>query len=121
MTPLDELAALLRPAGGGLFLVSTGRAEQLAMQRRIYGADDETGVDAAFRRNLAAIADARVVILGCPSTSAPASCAARTSGPRRSAPASSPATPTGRRGPPPPACSTSATCSSSRSCSTTTC
>ncbi|MCY1063098.1 arginase family protein [Nannocystis sp. SCPEA4] len=67
MSPLDELAALLRPAGGGLFLVSTGRAAQLAMQRQLYGVADEAGVDAAFRRNLAAIADARVVILGCPS------------------------------------------------------
>ncbi len=67
MSPLDELAALLRPAGGGLFL-STGRAVQLVMQRlALYGVADEAGVDAAFRRNLAAIVDARVVILGCPS------------------------------------------------------
>lgn len=67
MSPLDELAALLRPAGGGLYLVSTGRAEQLALQRALYRVEDEAGVDAAFRRNLAAIADARAVILGCPS------------------------------------------------------
>lgn len=67
MSPLDELAALLRPAGGGLFLVSTGRAEQLAMQRALYGVADEAGVDAAFRRNLAAIAGARAILLGCPS------------------------------------------------------
>ena len=35
MTPLEELALLLRPAAGGLYLVSTGRAEQLALQRRL--------------------------------------------------------------------------------------
>lgn len=67
MRPLDELAALLRPAGGGLFLVSTGRAAQLALQRSLYGADDEAGVQAGFLRGLAAIAGARAVILGCPS------------------------------------------------------
>jgi arginase family enzyme len=67
MTPLDELAALLRPAGGGLFLVSTGRAEQLVMQQRLYGVTDEAGVEDGFRRNLAAIAGARAVVLGCPS------------------------------------------------------
>lgn len=67
MSPLDELAALLRPAGGGLFLVSTGRAEQLDLQRRLYGVDDEAAVAAAFRRNLEAIAGARAIVLGCPS------------------------------------------------------
>lgn len=67
MSPLDELAALLRPAGGGVFLVSTGRAAQLDMQRRLYGVADEAEVAAAFRRNLAAIPTARAVVLGCPS------------------------------------------------------
>ena len=65
--PLDELRLLLRPAGGGLHLVSTGRAEQLAMQRALYGVADEAAVQAAFERQLHAIADARVIILGVPS------------------------------------------------------
>lgn len=67
MSPLDELAALLRPAGGGLYLVSTGRAAQQAMQRSLYGTGDEAGVRAAFLRNLAAIPTARALVLGCPS------------------------------------------------------
>lgn len=65
--PLDELRLLLRPAGGGVHLVSTGRAEQLALQRKLYGVDDEAGVQAAFVAALGAIADARVIMLGVPS------------------------------------------------------
>lgn len=67
MDPIDELAALLRPAAGGLYLVSTGRAQQLEIQRRLYGVDDEDGVQRAFRASLEAIAGARAVMLGCPS------------------------------------------------------
>lgn len=64
---LAELKLLLRPAGGGLFLVSTGRAEQLALQRRVYRVDNDDDVQAAFEQNLARIDRARVVILGIPS------------------------------------------------------
>ena len=67
MRPLDELAHLLRPAGGGLYLVSTGRAEQLALQRRLYGAASDAEVDARWRAALARIPAARAVILGIPS------------------------------------------------------
>lgn len=67
MQAIDELATLLRPAAGGLYLVSTGRAEQQAIQRSLYGVEDEAGIQAAFRRNLEAIAGARAVVLGCPS------------------------------------------------------
>ena len=67
MSPLEELALLLRPAGGGLYLVSTGRAEQLALQRRLYGAATDEDVDARWRAALARIAGARAVILGIPS------------------------------------------------------
>jgi len=67
MTPLDELATLLRPAGGGVYVVSTGRAEQLAMQKRLYGATTEAEVSSRFRENLARIADAKIVVLGVPS------------------------------------------------------
>ena len=31
MSPLEELSLLLKPAGGGLYLVSTGKAEQQAL------------------------------------------------------------------------------------------
>jgi len=67
MTPLDELAALLRPAGGGLYLVSTGRAEQLALQRRLYGAATDDEVQTKWLAALGRIATARAVILGVPS------------------------------------------------------
>lgn len=67
MTPIEELALLLRPAGGGLYLVSTGRAEQERMQRRLYGAKNATEVDARFRDALGRIAGAKAIVLGIPS------------------------------------------------------
>lgn len=67
MNPLDELALLLRPAGGGVYLVSTGRAEQEALQKRLYGARDAAEVDVRFRESLSRIANARAVVLGIPS------------------------------------------------------
>lgn len=67
MTPIEELALLLRPAGGGLYLVSTGRAEQERLQQRLYGARDAAEVDDGFRASLARIADARAIVLGIPS------------------------------------------------------
>ena len=67
LSPLEELALLLRPAGAGLYLVSTGRAEQLALQQRLYGASSEAQVQAKFRENLSKIAQARAVVFGVPS------------------------------------------------------
>jgi len=64
---LVELTRLLRPAGGGLYLVSTGRAEQLAMQRRIYGAARDDEVDARWREALERLQDARIAVLAVPS------------------------------------------------------
>ena len=64
---VETLARLLRPAGGGVHLVSTGKAEQLALQRRLYGARDEAEVEARWRADLARAAGARAVILGIPS------------------------------------------------------
>jgi guanidinobutyrase len=64
---LEELSWLLRPAGGGLYLVSTGRAEQQALQRRFYEADTEADVTDRFLRTLEQVADAKVVVLGVPS------------------------------------------------------
>ena len=67
LSPLEELALLLRPAGGGLYLVSTGRAEQEALQQRLYGARDQDEVAARFTESLAKIAAAKVIVLGIPS------------------------------------------------------
>lgn len=67
MTPLEELALLLRPAGGGLYLVSTGRAEQERLQQRLYGAGSAADVDARFLDALGRIAGARAIVLGVPS------------------------------------------------------
>lgn len=67
LAPLDELAKLLRPAAGGLYVVSTGVAEQQAVQRRIYGVESAEAIETAFRDALARIATANVVVLGIPS------------------------------------------------------
>ncbi len=67
MDALTELALLLRPAGGGLFLVSTGRAEQEAMQRRLYGASTSEEVATAWRATISRAAAAKVAIVGIPS------------------------------------------------------
>lgn len=63
----EELALLLRPAGGGLFLVSTGRAEQEALQRTLYGAATTEEVGAKFREALGRIKGAKAILLGVPS------------------------------------------------------
>jgi agmatinase len=67
MNPLDELATILRPAGGGIFLFSTGKAQQLELQRRLYGVQSEGEVQQRFRERLAQVASARAVMLGVPS------------------------------------------------------
>ncbi len=67
MTPLEELALLLKPAGGGLYLVSTGLAEREAWQRRFYDAESSADVTAKFLEQLQRLAQAKVVMLGIPS------------------------------------------------------
>ncbi len=67
MTPLDELRLLLRPAGGGLYLVSSGREAQEALQRALYHASSQSEIDASFTETIAGLADARGVVLGIPS------------------------------------------------------
>jgi arginase family enzyme len=67
VTPLTELSHLLKPAGGGLYLVSTGKAEQLALQQHLYQVDSVEGVQAAFEVALARVATAKGLILGVPS------------------------------------------------------
>lgn len=58
---------MLRPAGGGIHVVSTGRAQQLDMQLRLYGAATEHEVQDRFHAALEKIPTARGVVLGIPS------------------------------------------------------
>jgi len=67
MQPLEELQVLLRPAGGGLHLVSTGKAEQEALQRKLYGVSTEAEVRRRFEEALARLPFATGVLLGMPS------------------------------------------------------
>jgi agmatinase len=72
VTPLslawrEELELMLRPAGGGVHLVSTGRAAQQVLQRQLYGAADDDEVRAKFKAALDRIPSARGIVLGVPS------------------------------------------------------
>ncbi|HEX9291448.1 MAG TPA: arginase family protein [Anaeromyxobacteraceae bacterium] len=67
VTAQDELSLLLRPAAGGLYVVSTGREEQLLVQRRIYGGASENDVAARWREALARAPGARAFLIGIPS------------------------------------------------------
>ncbi len=58
---------MLRPAAGGIFTVSTGRAEQEALQLSLYGARDAAEVNKRWRAALSEVSGARVAILGVPS------------------------------------------------------
>jgi len=64
---IATLAALLRPAGAGVHLVSTGRAEQEALSRRIYGVARTEELAGAHRAAIERIASARIVVLAVPS------------------------------------------------------
>jgi agmatinase len=66
VTLVDRLAALLRPAGGGIHLVSTGREAQAALVRRLAGAASEDEVTTRWRAGLERAATARAVLLGVP-------------------------------------------------------
>jgi len=57
----------LRPAGGGIYAVSTGAAAQKALQRRIYGAADDVQVMERWYAALDRLSRARLVVLGVPS------------------------------------------------------
>jgi agmatinase len=70
MEPLDELSLLLRPAGGGVYVISTGKAEQEELQRTIYGVApnaDTAEIQAKWRSALERMQHARIAILGIPS------------------------------------------------------
>jgi arginase family enzyme len=63
----EALGQLLRPAGGGIYTVSTGRAEQARLQQQIYGASDGAEVERRWRADLGRLAEAQVLVLGVPS------------------------------------------------------
>jgi arginase family enzyme len=64
---MDDFAQFLRPAGGGIHTVSTGRATREALQKTLYGAGDEAEIQQKWRAALASVGTARVAILGIPS------------------------------------------------------
>ena len=64
---MDELPQFLRPAGGGIHTVSSGRAGRESLQKALYGARDEAEIQAKWRAALASVGMARVAILGIPS------------------------------------------------------
>jgi agmatinase len=64
---MDDLTRFLRPAGGGIFTVSTGRAAQEALQRRLYAAADADEVQRKWQAALAGVGGARAAIVGIPS------------------------------------------------------
>lgn len=67
MHPKDELRALLRPAGGGLYLVSTGKRDQIELQKRLYGVSEERDILRAYDAALDRLEGARAFVLGIPS------------------------------------------------------
>lgn len=67
MDALTQLERMLRPAAGGIYTVSTGTKDQLALQRLVYGAASDDAVRPSWRRALERLGDARVVLLGVPS------------------------------------------------------
>jgi len=67
MHPRELLGQLLRPAGGGIYVVSSGASEQRALQERLYAVSGEAEVQRRFTEELDRIASARVVVLGVPS------------------------------------------------------
>jgi len=64
---MDDLSQFLRPAGGGIHTVSTGRTARESLQKALYGARDEAEIQSKWRAALASIGIARVAILGIPS------------------------------------------------------
>lgn len=63
----ERLERLLKPAGAGIHTVTTGKAEQAALQRRIYSVSSDDEVVSAWRAALGRVQHAKVVVLGVPS------------------------------------------------------
>ena len=62
-----ELEAMLAPAAGGVFVISTGLRQTRALQRTLYGAASDDEVIPRWHAALRRIPEARVAILGVPS------------------------------------------------------
>lgn len=67
MASFDDLLAMMRPAAGGIYTVSTGTAEQLQIQKRIYGAERDEDVKTRWRETLERLGEAKILLLGVPS------------------------------------------------------
>jgi len=65
--PIERLAQLLKPAGGGIHTVTTGKREQEALQCAIYGVDRPSEIERAWRASLERLHRAKVIFLGVPS------------------------------------------------------
>jgi agmatinase len=63
----QKLKLLLRPAGAGIHVVSTGLHEQQELQKKIYHVDTADEIQGQWLRMLDTIAAAKVIILGVPS------------------------------------------------------
>jgi arginase family enzyme len=64
---MDQIARFLRPAGGGIHTVSTGKQVREQLQRSFYDARDAEEVQVKWRKALDAIGRARVAVIGIPS------------------------------------------------------
>ena len=64
---MDDFFRLLRPAGGGIHTVSTGRAAREALQKALYSARDDAEVQSKWRAAIDAVKKARVAVFGIPS------------------------------------------------------
>ncbi len=60
------MEGMLRPAGGGIHVVSTGVEELLALQETIYGVSGRAAVENAWQKALQS-KQAKVCLLGVPS------------------------------------------------------
>jgi guanidinobutyrase len=67
MDPVEKLKRMMRPAGGGIYTVSTGTSAQLEVQRAIYGAGVAGEIVPRWHQALDRLKDARLVIIGIPS------------------------------------------------------
>lgn len=63
----EDIARLLRPAGQGIYLVSSGKRAQLELGFELYGVATEAEIAAAHARSLQEVQRARVLLLGIPS------------------------------------------------------
>jgi guanidinobutyrase len=64
---MSDPSRFLRPAGGGIFTVSSGRERQDELQRGLYRARDAAEVQAGWQAALATVGQAKVAIIGIPS------------------------------------------------------